>query len=100
MIRTTVFAAGAVTLALTLSTASFAQVTGPAGQQDQNKQGYANPNTPNMANDPVVVAPVPVPDGTVEPRTVGSAVSRPTEVVPAPNAHVIDGAESAPAGRY
>lgn len=97
MIKTTI---AATALALTLSTAAFAQVTGPAGQQDQNKQGYANPNTPNMSSDNVVVVPVPVPDSTVEPATVGSAVSRPTEVVPAPGARVIDGAESAPAGRY
>jgi hypothetical protein len=76
-------AAATAALALGLSTASFAQTTGPIGQQDTAKPGTANPNTPNMASDNGIVgAPNPMPDGAIERRTIGSAVSRPTEVVP------------------
>lgn len=98
MIKATAIASA---LALTLSTAAIAQTTGPAGQQDQNKQGYANPNTPNMSTDNVVMVPAPVPDSTLEPATVGSAVSRPTEIVPGPGPtdRSIDGAASAPVAR-
>ena len=32
-------------LALAMTTASFAQTTGPAGQQDTNKPGMANPTS-------------------------------------------------------
>jgi hypothetical protein len=91
-------------LALGLSTAAYCQVTGPAGQQDTNKQGYANPNTPNMqTNDNVMVVPAPAPDASIEYGTVGSAVGRPVQVEPAPMVTTpersIDGSAAAPAGK-
>jgi hypothetical protein len=68
---------------IALSTASVAQTTGPNERQDTIKDGTANPDTPNLASDrDVIVAPAPMPDSTIESGTVGSTISRPTEIVP------------------
>lgn len=63
--------AGAFALAMT--TAGFAQTTGPSGQQDTNKPGMANPTSSGMSSGSSMS-----PDGMKKSGTMGNTMSNQT----------------------
>lgn len=59
-------------LALAMTTASFAQTTGPSGQQDTNKPGMANPTSSSMSSGSSMSS-----DGMKKSGTMGNAQTTP-----------------------